>query len=118
MMITSLSASFVHFVPLRQKKNHSPVDFTTREWGVQKEADLDVLECLLRVVDLLSEQLGQQHQVVVLDPDQIAVADNLSDGLSKESVRLLICAPVLLVERDLTRVVVEQWPEDAACVCV
>jgi len=87
---------------------------------VQKEANLDVLEWPLafaRVVDLLSEQLGEQHQVVVLDPDQIAIADNLSDGLGKESVGLLICAPVLFVERDLTGVIVEQWPEDAVCVC-
>lgn len=117
-MITSLSASCVRF-PF-DVTIHSPVDFTTGEWGVQKEADLDVLDWLLAfarvAVDLLSKQLGQQHQVVVLDPDQIAIADNLRDGLGEESVGLLVCAPVLLVERDLTRVVVEQWPENAICV--
>lgn len=93
-----------------------PVDFATGEGGVQEEANLDVLDRLIRgtpVVDLLTQQSGEKHQMVILHPDQIAVAYNLCDSLGKQAVGLLVCAPILLIERDLTGVVVEQGPENA-----
>lgn len=80
---------------------------------MQKEANLNVLHWFLRdplLLDLLSEQFWQQHQVIVLDPDQIAVTHNLGDGLGKQCVGLLVCAPVFFVERDFAGMVVEEWP--------
>lgn len=93
-----------------------PVDLATGEGGVQEEANLDVLDRLIDstlVVDLLTQESGEKHQMVILHPDQIAVAHNLCDGLCKQAVGLLVCAPILLIERDLTGVVMEQGPENA-----
>jgi len=87
---------------------------------VQEESNLDILDRLIAltlVVDLFPQQSGQQHEVVILDPDQIAIANNLRDSLCKERVGLLIRTPVLFVERDLTGMVVEKWPEDAKDSC-
>jgi hypothetical protein len=83
---------------------------------VQEETNLDVFDRLIRgtlVVDLLTQQPGEKHQMVILHPDQIAVAYNFCDGLGKQAVGLLVCAPILLIERDLTGVVMEQGPENA-----
>lgn len=93
-----------------------PVNLATGERCVQKEANLDVLDRLLcdpLLLDLFSEQFWQQHQVVILNPDQITVADNLGDGFGKQCVGLLVCTPVLLVERDFTGMVMEEWPQNA-----
>lgn len=81
-----------------------PVDLTTGERRVQEESDLDIL---LAVTDLLAQHLRQQHQMVIVDPDQIAVLDFLCNGLGEKTVRLLVCLPGGLIKSNLTRVVVE-----------
>lgn len=50
------------------------IDLTAGERSVQEEPDLDVL---LAVADLLAQHLRQQHEVVVMHPDQIAILDFL-----------------------------------------
>ena len=82
----------------------NPVDLTTGERRVQEESDLDIL---LTVADLLTQHLRQQHQMVVVDPDQIAVLDFLCNSLGEKTVCLLVCLPGGLVKSNLTGVVVE-----------
>lgn len=73
---------------------------------MQEPTDLDVL------LGDLSEHRGQQHQMVILDPDKITVLNDLCNGFSKQAIDLLICLPPFFVERDLSRVVMEKWPKD------
>lgn len=73
---------------------------------MQEPTNLDVL------LGNLSEHGGQQHQMIILDPDKIAILDNLSNGFSKQAIDLLICLPPFFVERDLSRMVVEKRPEN------
>ncbi|CRK33032.1 hypothetical protein BN1708_005977 [Verticillium longisporum] len=85
------------------------VDFRGGEGCVQEEANLDIL---LGVSHLLTQHLGQQHEVIVVDPDQIAVLDVLDDRLGEEAVDLLVRSPGALVKGNLAGVVVEEGPED------
>lgn len=80
------------------------VDLTAGERRVQEESDLDIL---LAVTNLLAQHLRQQHQVVVVDPDQIAVLDFLCNSLGEESVGFLVCLPGGLVKGNFTGVIVE-----------
>jgi hypothetical protein len=48
--------------------------------------------------------------MIVLDPDKITAPNNLSNGLCKEVVGLLVCTPVILIERDLAGVIMEEGP--------
>ncbi len=85
------------------------VDFTTREGRMQEEANLDVL---LSCSDLLAQHFWQKHQVVVVDPDKIAILYILSHRFCEQPVDLLVCGPCRLVECDLSGVVMEEGPED------
>lgn len=48
------------------------VDLATRERGMQKEPDLYVR---LRVTNFLAQHLGKKHEMIIMDPDQIAVSN-------------------------------------------
>lgn len=74
---------------------------------MEEEADADVL---LGVANLLAEHLGEEHEVVVVDPDEVAVLDVFDDGLGEEAVDFLVGAPGGLVEGDLTGMIVEEGP--------
>lgn len=80
------------------------IDLATRERSVQEETNLDVL---LAVADLFAQHLREQHEMVVVDPDQISILDFLGDGFGEESVGFLVGLPGPLVEGDFTGVVVE-----------
>jgi hypothetical protein len=80
------------------------VNFTAGERRVQEESNLDIL---LAVTDLLAQHLRQQHQVVVVDPDQIAVLNFFCDSLGEKPICFLVCLPGGLVKGDFTGVVVE-----------
>ena len=56
------------------------IDLATGERGMQEEADLDVL---LAVTNLLAQHLRQKHEVVIVDPDQIAILDLLRNGFGE-----------------------------------
>ena len=88
------------------------VDLATGEGSVEEETELDVA---LGVADLFAEHSGQKHEMVVVDPDQIVVLYVLCDLLCEQAVGLLVGIPCGLVEGDLTRVVVEEGPEDGVC---
>jgi len=86
-----------------------PVNFTTGEWCMEEEANLDIL---FRFTDLLTEHLREEHQMVVMNPNKVTILHVLDNGLGEEAVDFLICGPGGLVECDLTRVVMEKRPED------
>lgn len=50
-----------------------------------------------------------------MDPDHVAILYVLDDSLGKEAVDLLVGAPCVFIEGDLTGVVVEEGPEDGIC---
>jgi hypothetical protein len=79
---------------------------------VQEEANLDIL---LAVTDLLAQHLRQQHEVIVMHPDQIAILDFLGNGLGEKAIGLLVCFPGGLVKCNLTWVIMKQRPEDRVC---
>lgn len=83
------------------------VDLGAGEGRVQEESQLDVL---LLIADLLAQHGGQEHEVVIMDPDHVIVLDILGDSLCKQAIRLLVSLPCRLVEGDLTGVVVEEGP--------
>jgi hypothetical protein len=89
------------------------VDLGAGEGCVQEEADLDVLP---GVAELLAQHGGHEHQVVVVHPHHVVVLHVLCDSLCEQAVGLCVGVPGRLVERDLTRVVVEQRPHDGVCV--
>ena len=82
------------------------------ERSVKEETDLDVL---LGVANLLAEHLWEQHEMVIVHPDHVAVLHVFDHGLGKEAVDLAVGGPGGLVERDFSWVVVEEWPEDGVC---
>lgn len=88
------------------------VNFGRRERRVQEEANLDVL---LGVADFLAKHLRQQHQMVVVNPDQIAILNVLDDSLGKQAVDFAVSGPCALVKCDFTGVVVEKRPENRVC---
>jgi hypothetical protein len=80
---------------------------------VEEEAELDVL---LRLSDLFAQHGGEQHKVVVMDPDQIIVLDIFGNCPRKQAIGLVVCIPSGFIEGDFARVVVEERPEDRVCV--
>lgn len=88
------------------------IDLTAGERGMQKEANLDIF---LAVANLLAQHFGQQHEMVIMHPDEIAVLDFLGDGSGKKAICLLVRFPSRFVKGDFTGVVVEQRPEDGVC---
>lgn len=76
---------------------------------MKEEADLDVL---LGLPNFLAQHLRQQHEMIVVDPDQIPILSLARNSPGKEPVRIPIRIPRRLIEGDLTRVVVEERPED------
>ena len=79
---------------------------------MQEESNFDIL---LRGTDLLSQHFWQQHQVVIVHPNQITILYVLSHGLREKAIDFLVCSPCRLVESDLTGVVMEEGPEDRIC---
>jgi hypothetical protein len=96
----------------RLTDRQNPVDLAARKRCVEEEANLDVL---LGVANLLAEHLGEQHQVIVVNPDQVAVLHILDNGLGEQPVDFSVRAPRRLVEGDLARVIMEQGPKDGVC---
>jgi len=76
---------------------------------MQEKSNLDVF---LRGANLLSQHFWQQHQVVIMHPDQIVILYVLGHCFREETIDFLVCSPCRLVERNLTGVVVEEGPED------
>jgi cobalamin biosynthesis Co2+ chelatase CbiK len=73
---------------------------------MKKPADLDIL------LGSLAKHRRQKHQVIILYPDEITILKDLVNGFSEKFVDLLIGLPPLFIERDFTRVVMEQGPKN------
>lgn len=79
---------------------------------MKEKANFDVL---FRVANFFAEHLREEHQVVIMDPDEIAVLNVLDDGFGEKTVDFLVGGPGGLVKGDLTRMVVEKRPKDRVC---
>lgn len=88
------------------------VDLTAWEGCVEEETDLDVLDGVLHLFNLFSQELWEQHQVVIVNPNGISLLDNVDDGLCELTVCLDVCFPVRFVKADLVWMVVEERPEN------
>ena len=64
------------------------VDLAAGERRVQEEADFDVFLC---VSNLLAEHLRQEHQMVVVHPDQVTILYILDDFLGEQAIHLAVC---------------------------
>lgn len=80
------------------------VYLAAREWRVQEEANPDVLN---RCSDLLSQHRREKHEVIVVDPDEVAVLDRFSYSFRKQSVRITIRDPCVLIEANFSGMVME-----------
>ena len=89
-----------------------PVDFATRKRRVQEESYLHVLGL---VTELFAQHRRQQHQVIVVNPDEVVVLNMLCKLFGEDAVRIAICNPSVLVKADLTGMVVEKRPQDGVC---
>lgn len=85
------------------------VDLTAWERGVQEEADFNVLP---GIPELFAKHGWKQHQMVVVHPYQVIILDIFRNCLCKQAICFCICLPCGLVEGNLSRMVVEKWPED------
>jgi hypothetical protein len=85
------------------------VNLTAREWCVEEKADADVL---LGRSNLFAKHLRQEHQVVVVDPNEVIVLDVLEHRLGELTVHFLVRSPGRLVEGDFAGMIVKEWPED------
>lgn len=73
------------------------------------------LHVLLGVANLLAKHRGQQHEVVVVNPDHVVILHIFRDGLCEQAIGFSVCVPSRLVEGNLSGVVVEQGPQDRVC---
>lgn len=97
--------SLQNLLPHRQ----DPINFGTRERRVQEESNLDVLYA---VAELLTKHCRHQHEMVIVDPDEVVVLHLLCNFLGEDSVRVTVGNPGLFIEGNLARMVVEERPED------
>ena len=117
-----------------------PIDFRTREGGMEEEPDLDIGEVVLWYgkvsvgdveleaadfelgVDVsgrfggggddATEEHREEHKVIVLHPDHAVLPKLGADGLCKFEVDLTVGEPVRLVKVHFTWVVMEEGPQD------
>lgn len=83
------------------------VDFAAGKRRVQEEAYFDIL---LGVANFLAQHFRQEHEMVVMYPDQISILHVGRHCLRKQPVRLPVCVPSGLVKGDFAGVVMEQRP--------
>lgn len=73
---------------------------------MQEKADPDGLVAAYFV----PQHFWEQHQMVIVDPNEIAVLDVSCDRLGELPINSFICLPAVLGEGNLPWVVVEKWP--------
>ena len=79
------------------------------EGRMQEKADLDRLVA----AHFISQHFWEQHQMVVMDPDEIAVLHVSCDCLGEFPINSFIGLPAVFGEGNLSRVVVKKWPQDS-----
>ena len=63
---------------------------------------------LVRFDQSLANKPREQHEVVVMDPDQRTLGDFFDNGICEDFVDFLVCAPWCVLE-DLPGLVVKNW---------
>lgn len=82
----------------------NPIDLATGERSVEEEPDFDIV---LSVPNLLSKHFGEQHQVIVVYPNQISILNFLRDSFGEQAVGFFICVPCRFIKRDFSGVVMK-----------
>ena len=92
--------------PLQQlaPPGQQPEELVRWEGNVQKEANL-------RVGQLLADHAGQQHQLIVVDPDAVVWFDYLEQGVAEAPVDPHVGLPEILVVYRVVGEIVEQRPD-------
>eukprot|EP01124_Arcella_intermedia_P020024 TRINITY_DN2743_c0_g1_i4.p1 TRINITY_DN2743_c0_g1~~TRINITY_DN2743_c0_g1_i4.p1 ORF type:complete len:120 (+),score=6.38 TRINITY_DN2743_c0_g1_i4:205-564(+) len=84
---TPQQITFNDLVPL----GDTPEELVRRERDVQEES-------YLQIYFSFPQHGWEEHQVVVVDPDQVAWADDLEDGIAEEAVYFEVLAVPVFVE--------------------
>lgn len=79
---------------------------------MQREPDGTPL-ALLR--EPLAQEAREEHEMVVVDPDEVASFGGGGDDVGEDAVYLFIRLPGGIFEVD-AGLVVEDWPEDGVCI--
>ena len=74
---------------------------------MQVESNFQILDS---VAHSLPEHSWEEHEMVVVYPDQIAVLHCLCDAFSEQLIRISVRYPRVFVEANLARMVMEQGP--------
>lgn len=74
---------------------------------MQEESDLDVL---LSLANGLTKQPRQNHQMIILNPDKVAIFYDIGDFGGEFLVCCEVCFPSQFVKVDFSGVVMEEWP--------
>ena len=75
---------------------------------MEEESDFDVF--LVSFGYFFAEQTREDHQMIILDPNEIIIFDDIGDILGKYKVCFSICIPDFFVKVSLSRMVMEEWP--------
>ena len=86
----------------------NPVDLTTGKRGVKEKPNADVVLALGR--EFLAKHLREQHQMIIMHPDQISIVCLAGDYLRKLEIGLLVGRPGCFVKDNLPGMVMQQGP--------
>ena len=87
----------------------NPIDFTAGKWCMQKEPDLDLHAGLLRY---FTKELREKHQVVIVNPDRIAIMQLRGDHFGKEEVNFIVSIPYSLANTaHFMQLIMKEWPQ-------
>lgn len=100
--------TFQHLLPDREHLEH----VATGEWGMQEEANRDSFSAL---GSCFVQHLRQEHQVIVMDPDEISIFDVGRQFLSKTLIDGLVSFPFFLSEANCIGLIMQQWPKRGVC---
>ena len=59
----------------------------------------------------LPEEPGEEHEVVIMDPNDIPVLNRIQDSLTEHFVHMPVLPPLFFIERGVSREIVEQRPD-------
>lgn len=65
------------------------------------------LDIRLAVANFLPEHGREEHQMVVVDPDQVTIFHIFRNGLGKEPVGFSVCVPSRFIKGDFAGMVME-----------
>src|SRR5215469_3080177 len=88
------------FLAMREQRKN----FRRRKWDMQKEADT-------RLRELFAEQAGQEQQMVIMNPDEIAWSVNARYSLGKRTVAFEVRSPCFFPEAHPIGKVMKQGPQ-------